>query len=523
MTPPIQYSVEQKRAIRKAARCEIARQDFWYYCHLRIPSFYKIDRLFLKDLCSVLQAFIENRIRRNPETDQWEILDRELFYNLNNELIPILYDASGNPASGPYQYEEWEICDLLMLNMPPRHGKSLTGQLFSEWCFGRNNSNKIITISYNERLSGRFSKAVRDGVSLVTVNPDQIVFSDVFPGVNIKKGDASAQLWSLEGQYFSYMGGSPTGTLTGAGCNIGFIDDIIKNKYEAYNANVLDGHYEFYTDTYLSRLEEGAKQIMIMTRWSTNDLCGKVYKADPRKAFVYTKKAKDEEGNMLCNEILTSKSLQSKIDLGMSRQIVLANYQQQPIDDEGRLYKSFRTYEDRPVEFEKIACRIDTADEGDDFLCAIIFGVYMDQAYVIDILFTEDPAEVTEPKLAAMIKTNLVNHALFESNNGGKSYSRMVEIECKKLDYTMCVFDWFHETRNKEARILSNATWVMMNILFPANWMHRWPEYYEAMNTYQKAGKNQADDAPDCTTGVAEYFNDTDISRSKSRLAMLCS
>lgn len=44
----------------------------------------------------------------------------------------------------------------------------------------------------------------------------------------------------------------------------------------------------------------------------------------------------------------------------------------------------------------------------------------------------------------------------------------------------------------------------MNHLYFPVNWKDRWPDYYEAMNRYQKEGKNAHDDAPDATTGIAE-------------------
>ena len=62
----------------------------------------------------------------------------------------------------------------------------------------------------------------------------------------------------------------------------------------------------------------------------------------------------------------------------------------------------------------------------------------------------------------------------------------------------------FHQSENKIARILSNSTWIMNHLYYPVNWKDRWPDYYEAMNRYQKEGKNAHDDAPDATTGIAE-------------------
>ena len=85
-----------------------------------------------------------------------------------------------------------------------------------------------------------------------------------------------------------------------------------------------------------------------------------------------------------------------------------------------------------------------------------------------------------------------------------------------------CKIEWFHQSKNKQARILSNATWVMDHIYYPVNWRDKWPEYYKSMVKYQREGKNAHDDAQDCTTGVAEQFNDKNYLkvRSKARLGI---
>jgi predicted phage terminase large subunit-like protein len=104
-----------------------------------------------------------------------------------------------------------------------------------------------------------------------------------------------------------------------------------------------------------------------------------------------------------------------------------------------------------------------------------------------------------------MLHEDSVNIADIESNNGGRGFARAVERVLKqKYKTNKTRVQWFHQSKNKTARILSNATWVMDHIYFPVNWKDRWPEYYNAMATYQREGKNKYDDAPDCTTGIAE-------------------
>ena len=40
-----------KEEIIKQARLELARRDFFEYCKLTAPDFYKKNRKFLKDMC----------------------------------------------------------------------------------------------------------------------------------------------------------------------------------------------------------------------------------------------------------------------------------------------------------------------------------------------------------------------------------------------------------------------------------------------------------------------------------------
>ena len=454
-----------KELIKLYAKIELARREFFWYCNLKAPDFYKPERKYLVTLCNELQDFYES--------------DDE----------------------------------VLIINLPPRHGKSRTAQLLVEWILGKNQQEKIMTGSYNEILSTVFSKNVRNSIQEVKVDLYKPVFSDVFPGVKIKQGDAAMNLWSLEGGYNNYLATSPTGTATGFGCTLLIINDLIKTTEEAYNADVREKHWNWFTNTMLSRLEEGGKIIIIMTRWATGDLAGKAlehFREQGTKLRHISMKALQDDGTMLCEEILSRKSYDMKVK-SMGLDIASANYQQEPIDIKGKLYSGFKTYTELPKDengnllFTSIRNYTDTADQGDDYLCSINYGIYNGEAYVLNVLYTKAPMEETEPAVAKMLYEDNVNIADIESNNGGRGFARAVErILQEKYQSNKTRINWFHQSKNKIARILSNSTWVMDHIYFPVNWKDRWPEYYEAMNTYQREGKNQHDDAPDATTGIAE-------------------
>ena len=457
-----------KAMIKLQAKIELAKREFFYFCNLKAPDFYKRDRKYLVDLCNDLQAF--------------------------------------------YESDEY---DALIINEPPRHGKSRTASLLVEWILGKNQDEKIMTGSYNETLSTMFSKNVRNGIMETKADPMKPVYSDVFPNVRIKRGDGAMNLWSLEGGYNNYLATSPGGTATGFGASLLVVDDLIKSYEEACNEATKEKHWEWFTNTMLSRLEEGGKIIIIMTRWASDDLPGKALEELPESGYKIkhiNMKALQDDGTMLCEEVLSRKSFEAKKKV-MGEDVVSANYQQEPIDLKGRLYTSFKTYDDELPQFKYIKNYTDTADTGNDYLCSINYGVtFQNEAYILNVLYTKEGMEVTEPAQAKMMFEDEVNIADIESNNGGRSYSRNVErIMRERYKTNKTVFRPFHQSKNKAARILSNSTWVMEHIYFPHNWKHRFPEYYEAMMKYQKEGKNKHDDAPDATTGIAEKINKGEI------------
>ena len=65
--------------------------------------------------------------------------------------------------------------------------------------------------------------------------------------------------------------------------------------------------------------------------------------------------------------------------------------------------------------FTAIKNYTDTADTGDDYLCSINYGVYNGEAYVLNVLYTKDGMEITEPATAKML-TRTANVADIESN-----------------------------------------------------------------------------------------------------------
>lgn len=478
---------------RMQEKISLAQNSFWEYCKLTNPDFYYEGRDFLKHYCNMLE----------------DLYRRRLFF------------------------PDGRLCLKLMINFPPRHGKSRTLVLFVQWCFGQNDNEKAITCSYNDDVASDFSRFTRDGISEESSIDEQIhelllkyediesipvgeadkikyVFIDIFPMVQIQKGNASFEKWALEGKFFSYKGAGVGGAITGRGGSITIVDDPIKDSATAYNEDALNKIYGWYTNTFKSRAETGAIQIINMTRWSSKDICGRLLEDEEEaKEWMHVEyEARDKEGNMLCDSILTEEEYFS-LKRVMNEDIFLANYHQQPVDKTGGLYaagfETYDFYDENSVE-RRIAY-IDTADEGTDSLLCIMADVIGNTGYVTDIYFTDESMETTEPETARRLTRAGTKECIIESNNGGRGFARNVEKELKLLKNKKCVITWFHQNKNKRSRILSSATNVLAQLLMPEGWEKKFPEYYKAMMGYQRKGKNPHDDAPDGTTGLVEFIN----------------
>lgn len=434
--------------IREQAKYELARRNFWDYCKVTSPEDYRDDRAFLDNMCHQLQDFVNSNDR------------------------------------------------VMVINLPPRHYKTRTISKFVQWLLGNSSKYRIMTGSYNERLSSSMAKSVRD-----TIQEKDGTYEKIFPNTKIKYGEASMNKWSLEDSPVpNYLATSPKGTATGFGCNIMIIDDVIKNDKEAYNEILLEDIIDWFNNTMLQRTESGFKIILVMTRWVSNDLAGYILGHYDNVRHI-TYKAIQDDGTMLCDEILSKEEYEFKIK-EMNKDIADANYNQICADEKGRLYKNLKTYQVNPG-FGTVYAYVDTADTGDDYLCGAVYGLLNNEPYILDVLFTDEGMEITEEECADLLYRNDVNLAYIESNNGGRGFARNVNrILKEKYHSTKCVIKPFTQTSNKQSRILSSSYWVMEHIYFPFNWANRWSTFYKHITRYQKKGKNAHDDGPDVLAGI---------------------
>lgn len=467
-------------SIRKR-KVEEGRKNFRTFCNLRNPEFFRKERKYQDEICEVLQAAYEKRL---------------------------INQKTGKPY------------DILIINEPPGFGKSYTASTFITWVYGQNPKTQVISVSYNQTLSLTFSKAVREAINDIEIHGDMNYFAvrSFFPNIKIKYGDGAMERWSLEGNYMSYLASSFDGSITGMRGHIGIIDDPIKNDKEAVDDNKKEAIWSFYKNTFQSRMLDGALIIVIQTRWASDDLAGRLLAEFPDRCYELKLSALDDAGKSICEDLYSTEDLLMK-KATLDEDIWLANYEQIPVDKKGALYSVFKTYDVLDVDAaDRLINYTDTADTGADYLCSIS-GAQIDRyVYLLDVYYTDEAMEVTEPETARRLKHYGIRECAIESNNGGRGFARNIISHLKRLKCYKCVITWFTQSKNKKTRILSQATNVMDQVIMPEDWEKRWPLFARHIKKYQRKGKNEHDDAEDALTGIVEFANGDIKTRKKVRL-----
>ena len=279
----------------------------------------------------------------------------------------------------------------LCVNIAPRHGKSmLVSTMYPAWFLGRNPGAKVMLVSHTADLAVDFGRKVRDII-------DSEAFQKIFPGVKLSKDNKSAGRWNTNagGEFFAIGIG---GKLAGRGADLLLIDDPHSEQ------DVLNGNYEVFEKAYnwfaygaRTRLMPGGRVAIVQTRWSTDDLTGRLVKdmaVNPQTdqyeviEFPAILEVRKNDGKIrekaLWPEFFDLEAL-NQIKAGMPSFQWNAQYQQNPTSEEGAIVKRewWQWWEkEKPPTCEYIIMSLDSAAETNnraDFSALTTWGVFLNE------------------------------------------------------------------------------------------------------------------------------------------------
>ena len=451
-----------------------AQKDFWAFCLYYDPKFFA-KRLFLKKVAEAFMRVYES------------------------------YSAG--------------IIYRLAVSMPPRAGKSYISSLFIAWMLGHFPEESVMRNCCSDTLYNKLSYDARDIVKSKR-------FHEIFPDIYLKGDKQNVKSWNVEGaRQVSYFGGGVGGTVIGFGASmLAMTDDLYKSLEDALSDNNNEKVWSWKQGTHDSRIEGNCCLIDIGTRWSANDVLGRLEEAGKYNEIIRIA-ALDENERSFCEDVHTTEyylELRSETD----ESIWMAEYMQEPFEAKGLLFPKsslmrFKLADIAGKRPDGTIGACDTADKGDDDFCAPFAKVFGPKYFITDVLFTKDPVEVTEPRLAQMVIDTECDQLRIESNNGGRIFA----INVRKLVTTKrksCLIQARPTTQHKETRILMKAGWIKKHCAFLDETEYTkgsdYGRFMKALTNYKREGDNAHDDAPDGCTILAEFAESIGLNFKKSTL-----
>lgn len=165
----------------------------------------------------------------------------------------------------------------LIINMPPRHGKSLlASQMLPAWYLGRFPNREVIFATASQTAAEQeYGPNV-----LNTVQHEK--FKNVFPEFALKTNKPRQDGWKTKelGGYFACGKGAQ---ITGRGAQLLIVDDPIKGPEDANSKGERDKLWNWFTTVLYTRQtniklppDKKSSIVVIQTRWHEDDLAGRL-------------------------------------------------------------------------------------------------------------------------------------------------------------------------------------------------------------------------------------------------------
>ena len=404
------------------------------------------------------------------------------------------------------------LLDFYGLSLPPRVGKSTLCIFFLAWVIGKRPASHNAMSGHSGILADRFYNDVQK----LTEN-DEYTFREIYSKVKLSKKSAEKNELSydaiesfatltcrgIEGTWTGAVDISPDGYL--------YVDDLVRDRTESLSPVRLENRYQDYLNVLVDRKNDGARELMVGTRWNVLDPLGRVEaenKYNPRYRFRKIP-ALNEKGESNFDydygkgfSTKYYRNLKERLDKNEWE----AKYQQKPFVREGLLFpeNELRTYNGVLPDgnyYTVAAC--DVAWGGGDSL-SMPFGNVFDgiegDIYIPDWIFNKGDKDITKPIVVAKTLQHKPSREHFEANNGGDEYADDIDRRLKDEGYKINItYSKASNQTSKMAKIIQYAPDIKRRYVFLAE-KYRSEEYQNAMDelmTFVQIGKNEHDDAPD--------------------------
>lgn len=157
---------------------------------------------------------------------------------------------------------------MICISLPPRSGKTtIVSEMLPCFALGKHPEWDVILATYSQALGDVLGRKVRDRLN-------DSSYQDLFSTALDPSTNAVDFVKTTKGGIFRST--SVGGSLTGLGAHVMIIDDPVKDREQAESIIEQEKLWDWWTSVARTRLHPGGGCIVVHTRWSVNDLIGRL-------------------------------------------------------------------------------------------------------------------------------------------------------------------------------------------------------------------------------------------------------
>lgn len=403
--------------------------------------------------------------------------------------------------------------DFLGISLPPRVGKSTVCIFFLAWIVGRHPESHNAMSGHSGVLADRFY----NDVIKLTLN-EEYTFSEIFPDVSLcgKSAEKNELRYSdleafatltcrgIDGTWIGAVDISSDGYL--------YVDDMIRDRTESLSPIRLENRYQDYLNVLVDRKNDGAKELMVGTRWNVLDPLGRVEREnEDNPRYRFRKIPALNENNESNFQYDFGLGFSTKYYLDMKNRLDKneweAKYQQRPFVREGLLFPEdeLNYYNGVLPDGDCItAAACDVAWGGGDSLSMPFGNVFGSReegpVYISDWIFNQGDKYITKPLVIAKTMQHKPHMEKFEANNGGDEYAEDIDRLLQEQGFkTNITWAKASNQMGKMAKIIQYAPDIKRRFYFlkPELQSEEYKKAMEELCMIVQIGKNEHDDSAD--------------------------
>ena len=441
---------------------------------------------------------------------------KKRFYQPRAKTLKIVVDDLQNLEDG--------VIEFYGLSLPPRVGKSTVCIFFLAWCAGRHPDLHNAMGGHSGILAKGFFK---EFLNLITST--EYTYCEIFPNVTLESKSSDEYTVNLNSpdRFATLTCRGIDGTWTGAidisaGAYL-YVDDLIRDRTESLSPIRLENRYQDYLNVMVDRKNDGAKELMVGTRWCVQDPLGRneeKFKGNPKARFrkIPALNERDESNFDYDYGLGFSTDYYRELRDRLDKHEWMAKYQQKPFIREGLLFPldELNYYNGVLPDGDCLtAAACDVAWGGGDSLSMPFGKAFGDRSdgpiYIPAWIFNKGDKYVTKPLVVAKIMQLEPNIIRFEANNGGDEYAESVDSMLKEQGFKTNI-TWAKASNKigKMAKIIQYAPDIKRRFYFlkPELQDEEYRAAMEELGMITQVGKNEHEDSADGLVQLLQLIDD---------------